>query len=269
MSERWLEECQASLEYRFHDTQLLKTALTHSSKKSDSIDSNERLEFLGDAVLGFIISEHIFKHHPRSTEGDMTRIKSVVVSRRVLAEVSEHLRLGNFMRLGKGIGAAEGVQKKSLPVSLLANVFEAIIGAIYLDGGIDAARRFILRHLADKISKVEMGQHEVNFKSLLQQYAQRELGGTPTYSVIKEEGPDHFKQFYVVAIVNGKAYASACGRSKKEAEQHAAELTLRSLLAGTPLHTGQVAADPLGTESHKGHDKPSKPIEAPPTPQIQ
>ena len=126
--------------------------------------------------------------------------------------------------MGKGV-----FEKKALPVSLLANVVEAIIGAVYLDGGMDAARRFIITHLVPEIVKVELGQHEINYKSLLQQYAQRELGGTPTYSVVREEGPDHVKQFHVMALVNGKEYSTAVGRSKKEAEQDAARLALEEL----------------------------------------
>jgi len=258
MNEDWLQACQTALQYQFHDPQLLKTSLTHSSKKSHPTDSNERLEFLGDAILGFVVSEYIFKHNPRHTEGDLTKIKSVVVSRRTLAEISRRLQLCEFMRVGKGVA-----EKKGMPVSLLANVLEAVIGAIYLDGGMEAARRFIIAHIAPEIIKVELGQHEINFKSLLQQYAQRELGGTPTYSVVREEGPDHVKQFHVMALVNGKEYSTATGGSKKEAEQRAAELTLRSLMetnGGLEKQETEAAAgaDPSTEET-------SQPIELPPS----
>ncbi len=245
MSEDWLHVCQNAIQYRFHDPQLLKTSLTHSSRKSHPTDSNERLEFLGDAILGFVVSEYLFKHNPRQTEGDLTKIKSVVVSRRTLAEVSRRLQLFEYIRVGKGVA-----EKKAMPHSLLANVLEAVIGAIYLDGGMEAARRFVLAHIAPEIAKVKLGQHEMNFKSLLQQFAQRELGGTPLYTVIKEEGPDHVKQFHVVAMVNGKAYSTASGRSKKEAEQKAAELTLRKLMEanGTPEAEEEAAAAPHETD---------------------
>jgi ribonuclease-3 len=260
MTEDWLQACQTALQYRFHDLQLLKTSLTHSSKKSHPTDSNERLEFFGDAILGFVISEYIFKHNPKHTEGDLTKIKSVVVSRRTLAEVSRRLQLCDFMRVGKGVA-----EKKGMPVSLLANVLEAVIGAVYLDGGMEAARRFIIVHIAPEIIKVELGQHEINFKSLLQQYAQRELGGTPTYSVVREEGLDHVKQFHVMAVVKGKEYATASGRSKKEAEQQAAEMTLRGLMEAN----AGIAENPdLETEAapdSSAEEKP-KPIELPPPP---
>ena len=255
-----LEKLQQRIDYHFKDEPLLLSALTHASGAEHRLASNERLEFLGDAILGFVISEYIFKHNPGSTEGDLTKIKSVVVSRRTLAEVSRRLQLAEFLRVGKGV-----FEKKVLPVSLLANVVEAIIGAVYLDGGMDAARRFIITHLVPEIVKVELGQHEINYKSLLQQYAQRELGGTPTYAVVREEGPDHVKQFHVMALVNGKEYSTAIGRSKKEAEQRAAEMTLRGLLekeAGMPPKAVEDLAAEPGTEPPAEED--AKPLQLPP-----
>jgi ribonuclease-3 len=224
VSEEILKECQEALGYQFTKPELLALSLTHASRKTEDIPSNERLEFLGDAVLGMIISEYLFQTHPDLNEGDMTQIKSVVVSRPTIAVESERLGLWRFVSVGKGMASLE-----ELPVSLLANVFEAVIGAIYLDGGLQAARDFILRNLSSQIELVEDDRHRKNYKSMLQELSQREFGALPTYQVLKEEGPDHMKSFLVVTVIGGKRYESAWGRSKKEAEQNAAMATLRLL----------------------------------------
>jgi ribonuclease-3 len=219
-----LKECQEALGYQFARPELLALSLTHASRKTRDIPSNERLEFLGDAVLGMVISEYLFGAHPGLAEGEMTQIKSVVVSRPTIAAESDRLGLWRFLSVGKGMAALEEV-----PVSLLANVFEAVIGAIYLDGGIEVARDFILHNLRNQIELVENDQHRKNYKSMLQEFAQREFGALPTYEVLEEEGPDHMKSFLVVTVVGSKKYESAWGRSKKEAEQNAAKATLRLL----------------------------------------
>ena len=159
-----LEECQEALGYMFENPRLLALSLTHASRKSEDIPSNERLEFLGDAVLGMVISEYLYGTHPDLSEGEMTQIKSVVVSRPTIGAESERLGLWRFLSVGKGM---EGIEE--VPVSLLANVFEAVIGAISIDGGYEPARDFILRNLRSQIELVEDDRHRKNYKSMLQE----------------------------------------------------------------------------------------------------
>jgi len=229
-----VEQCQQLLGRRFQNPDLLRLALTHSSDKSPGQNhpalDNERLEFLGDAVLGMIVCEKLFADYPDFTEGELTAVKSVVVSRTTLAKVSAQIGLPRFMALGKGLGGHEHI-----PPSLRANIFEAIVGALYLDGGLDAARTFVIQHLSEQITLVEKNQHQRNFKSLLQHYTQKHMGITPTYRVIAEKGPDHVKEFSVVALIGSTEYATGKGKSKKDAEQQAAENTLRHL---TEAETG-------------------------------
>lgn len=222
VDEETLRECQETLGYSFRDPSLLALALTHASCKTEEAPSNERLEYLGDAVLGMVISEHLFHTRPDLTEGDMTQIKSVVVSRPAIAEETERLGLWRFLNVGKGMTTLD-----KLPVSLLANVFESVTGAIYLDGGLQEARRFVLGSLLDQIEHVEKDRHRKNYKSMLQEFSQREFGALPSYKVLEEEGPDHMKSFLVVAVINGKEYGTSWGHSKKEAERNAAMVTLR------------------------------------------
>jgi ribonuclease III len=234
-----LRECEEHIGYRFREPQLLTQALTHSSIKSDDNPSNERLEFLGDSVLGLVMTEFLYNYFTDLDEGELTQIKSVVVSTAVLARESDRLKLGSFYNVGKGV-----TRRRNLPVSLQANVFEAVVAAIYKDGGLEAARRFILRNLFHHVLAVAEDEHQKNYKSLLQQFAQRELNLTPSYRVLSEHGPDHQKHFEVVAVIGNVAYKSGQGRSKKEAEQVAARETLRALLAERPHSGGDGAAIP-------------------------
>src|SRR6202048_5301231 len=149
-----LEECQRVIEYRFRQPELLRASLTHASGADTRLASNERLEFLGDAVLGLVTCEHLFLRFPDYQEGDLTKIKSVVVSRRTCARMSRLLNLGDFLFMGKGMHAHTVV-----PANLLADVFESLVAAIYLDGGLDAAKTFILRHLQHEIEQVAEGAH--------------------------------------------------------------------------------------------------------------
>jgi ribonuclease-3 len=171
-----------------------------------------------------VISEYLYQAHPDLSEGEMTQIKSVVVSTPTIAAESERLGLWRFLSVGKGMAALE-----EFPVSLLANVFEAVIGAIYIDGGPEAARDFVLNNLRNQIELVENDRHRKNYKSMLQEFSQREFCVLPTYEVLKEEGPDHQKSFLVGVVIKDTRYESAWGRSKKEAEQNAAKATLRAL----------------------------------------
>src|SRR5438874_6138095 len=171
-----LEECQKSIGYQFRQPELLRAALTHASGANTRLASNERLEFLGDAVLGLITCEQLFSRFPEYEEGDLTKIKSVVVSRRTCARISRSLNLGDFLFLGKGMHVHTAV-----PPSMLADVFESLVAAIYLDGGLEPAKEFILRYVGPEIEQVAEGAHGGNFKSVLHQLAQREFGATPQY----------------------------------------------------------------------------------------
>lgn len=212
-----LDDCQQRLQYRFRDAELLRSALTHASGADSRLTSNERLEFLGDAILGLVVCEQLYHKFPDFLEGDLTKIKSEVVSRRTCAQISRRLGLDDFLVLGKGLS-----QGPVVPPSVLADVFESLVAAIYLDGGLEAARQFVLRHMGPEIERVVEGASGSNYKSLLQQVAQREYGATPVYQLLDEKGPDHSKCFKVAAVIGRNAYSPAWGRNKKEAEQKAA-----------------------------------------------
>lgn len=224
-----LEECQKAIGYQFRQPEILRSALTHASGADTRLASNERLEFLGDAVLGLVTCEQLFQRFPDYQEGDLTKIKSVVVSRRTCARISRLLNLGDYLFLGKGMNVHAAV-----PPSLLADVYESLVAAIYLDGGLEAVRHFILVHLGPEIESVAEGAHGGNFKSLLQQIAQREFGATPQYQLLDEKGPDHSKCFKIAATVGKQAYSAAWGRNKKEAEQKAAMNALAQI-NGEPI----------------------------------
>ena len=217
-------ECQRRIGYEFRDPLLLVAALTHASGAQHRLASNERLEFLGDAILGFLVCETLYRAFPDSLEGDLTRIKSVVVSRETCSRISEHLRLIDFLIVGKGLAV-----NRPVPPSVLSDLFESLVAAIYLDGGMDAVRPLVARMLGPEIEQVACGAQGSNHKSLLQQWAQRDFGVTPTYEVIEESGPDHSKNFHVSAQLGSRRKAPAWGRNKKEAEQRAASNALVQL----------------------------------------
>src|SRR6516165_4034641 len=224
-----LEECQKAIGYHFRQPDLLRSALTHASGANTRLASNERMEFLGDSVLGLITCEQLYLRFPDYQEGDLTKIKSVVVSRRTCARISKKLNLGDFLFMGKGMHAHSAV-----PASLLADVYESLVAAIYLDGGLEAAKTFILKDLGPEIEEVAEGAHGGNFKSLLQQVAQREFNATPQYILLDEKGPDHSKCFKIAAQIGRHTYAGAWGRNKKEAEQRAAMNALAQI-NGDPI----------------------------------
>ncbi len=221
-------ECERRIGYAFRDPTILVAAVTHASGARHRLASNERLEFLGDAILGFIVCERLFHSFPESLEGDLTRIKSVVVSRETCSRLSTQLGLAEFLILGKGFSAA-GNAGRSVPDSVLSDLFESLVAAIYLDGGMDQVKPFVERLLGPEIDKVVSGETGSNHKSLLQQWAQRDFGLTPTYEVLAEEGPDHSKSFRVSAQIGNRSYPPAWGRNKKEAEQRAASNALLEL----------------------------------------
>lgn len=222
--EKILSKCEAILEYRFQDRQLLERALTHSSVARTRLDSNERLEFLGDSILGFVVCELLYKVFPQSPEGELTKFKSVLVSRNTCTAWCDRLKIDQLILVGKGIS-----QQNVIPASVKAGVIESIIAGLYLDGGIDEARRFILQHLQDEVEQVVVKEARLNYKSTLQQMAQKIQGDTPSYRVVSEQGPDHQKSFQVAAVIGKRTFDPAWGNSKKEAEQKAAHLALEQL----------------------------------------
>ncbi len=224
-----VEICQERIGYRFKNPELLRSALTHASGAVNRLASNERMEFLGDSVLGFTICEWLFKQHEEYLEGELTQIKSAVVSRRVCARVSRDLGLEECLILGKGMQLASGV-----PKSLLSDVYEAIIAAVYLDGGFDAAREFILRSVHDELQQAVIGHSIGNYKSALQQLAQRDHGSAPVYRLLSETGPDHSKMFQIIAEIKNRKFSPAWGRTKKDAEQRAAGNALAELQGDAP-----------------------------------
>lgn len=230
-----LEKASKILGYGFKDPSLLELALTHASSTEHRLKSNERMEFLGDAILGYVVCEHLFQNFPELLEGELTKIKSEVVSRKVCAEVSEKLDLASMLNLGKGMSG-----RTALPSSVAAAVIESVIAAIYLDGGMEPARRFILKHFVHAIEESAESTHQHNFKSVLQQYAQRHMPTSPAYVLLDEKGPDHAKCFEVCAEISGKRYPGAWARSKKEAEQQAALLALRALNLVKEDNDGQI-----------------------------
>jgi len=219
-----LDECQRRVGRQFDDPSLLEAALTHASGVQHRLASNERMEFLGDAILGMVVCERLYQQYEDYSEGELTKIKSVVVSRDTCAKLSEGIGLANFLILGKGMAADPEV-----PRSVLAAVFESLIAAIYLDGGMAAATEFILQHIDPEIDSAVACEFAGNFKSMLQQIAQREHGVTPTYKLLDEKGPDHSKCFKISAQVGKERYPAAWGKSKKESEQRAAHNALSRL----------------------------------------
>lgn len=224
-----LDECEEVIGYDFHDVALLRAALTHASRANHRLASNERLEFLGDAILGAVVCDLLYHEFPNFEEGELTRIKSAVVSRRTCAKISRELGLDEFMLLGKGVGGGD-----KTPSSLLSDVFESLIGAIYLDGGISAARRFIIKCVRSEIDDALTDANGANFKSALQHKSQRLYGMTPTYLLLDEKGPDHSKCFKIAAQVGKQRFAPAWGMNKKDAEQRAAQNALCQITGEEP-----------------------------------
>ncbi|MBQ1236687.1 MAG: ribonuclease III [Oscillospiraceae bacterium] len=215
---------QEKLGYHFHNVTYLTIALTHSSfanegKKGDVC--NERQEFLGDAVLSIIVSDYLFRNHAKMPEGDLTKLRAALVCEKALCLYAEELGLGDFLMLGRGEEATGGRQRPSI----LADAFEAVIAAIYLDGGIEPAREFVLRYVVPTI-----GNHTKvafkDYKTILQEIIQKNPEERVTYELVEESGPDHNKRFVVEVHLNSNVIGRGEGRSKKSAEQAAAQMAL-------------------------------------------
>ncbi len=248
-----LDQAQQVIGYRFSDVALLDIALTHASIADSRLASNERLEFLGDAVLGLIVCDYLYGKFPGLLEGDLTKIKSAAVSRRMCARIASDLALDRLLLLGKGMKT-----RASIPPSLSAAVLEAVIGAIYLDAGIEAVRGFLLPLIAHQIDVAASSGHQQNFKSVLQQFAQRRFEQAPIYILMDEKGPDHAKCFEVCVEVGGQRFESCWANSKKQAEQQAAQRALEDLNLIVRTEDGQAiyVGDAEGDESENGAATP-------------
>lgn len=236
MDEEVLQQIEQIVGYKFSNRNLLTKALTHSSSVENRLLSNERLEFLGDSVLGMVVCQTLFERFPSYLEGDLTKIKSMLVSRSSCARVARQLGLHKYLKVSKGM-----VSSRALSGSLAAGLLEAVIAAIYIDGGFEAARIFLLKNFASLIDKADATESQGNFKSLLQQYAQQQFNTTPVYELLDEKGPDHDKCFESQVVIADRHFTSAWGTNKKEAEQKAAFNALVELgvLEGTlPDHSG-------------------------------
>ena len=219
MSVERMIQLEQKINYSFRDRILLRQALTHSScaneQKINKCEDYERLEFLGDAVLELICSDYIYKGHPEMSEGKMTKYRSAIVCEPALAFCAREIGLEEYILLGKGEEATGGRNRDSI----ISDVMEAVIGAIYLDSGIDEARTFIQRFV---LSDLEHKQLFYDAKTILQEEVQKESGGTLQYELVREDGPEHDKTFAVDVIINGVKVGSGTGHSKKSAEQKAA-----------------------------------------------
>ena len=224
-----MEALEEKLGYHFTDRSLLENALTHSSyaneHKADGRTSNERLEFLGDSVLGMVTADYLYRAHPNLPEGDLTRTRAALVCEESLVEVAQRLDLGAYLRLGKGEEAGGGRERPSI----VADAVEAVLAAVYLDGGIGSARKLIQRFILDKEEEKSASR---DYKTALQELVQRESGQVLGYRLTGAQGPDHAKIFSVEVDLNGAPIGQGQGRSKKEAEQNAAKAAIEKLTEG-------------------------------------
>ena len=224
MDKEALEQIEEVIGYKFSNSNLLVQALTHSSAVDNRLLSNERLEFFGDSILALVICQILYERFSGYLEGNLTKIKSMLVSRRTCARVAKQFELQKFLKVGRGMAMSS-----ALSGSLAAGVLEAIIAAIYIDSGIDAAKSFILRAFDEIIERADAKKTQGNFKSILQQHTQEHYNTTPVYALLDEKGPDHNKCFELEVIITERHFPSAWGTNKKEAEQKAAHNALVEL----------------------------------------
>jgi len=226
--EKQLQDLENKLGIKFLNPSLLNQSLTHSSYAYESkvkIPDNERLEFLGDAIIKLVISEYLYNKFPGHAEGDLTKVRAVVISDDILASVSKKLQLGEFILLGSNERRSGGKDRKSN----LANSFEAVVGAIYLDEGLGKARDVLLQLLTPEIEKTSKKGYISDYKSALQEFVQKKKWGLPFYEVLKEVGPKHKKIFVIEVKIKGQGYGIGKGPNKKDAEQAAAKVALSKL----------------------------------------
>ncbi len=229
LSENDILQIEARLNYQFQNKSLIIQALKHRSFLSVSNESrlmsNERLELLGDAVLGMVVTEYLYSKYPIKEEGELTSIKSLLVSRKILARIAKNIGVGEAMLLNDAEERAGGRHRSSI----LADAIEAIIGAIYLDGGLDTVVMFINDKLFAECDEIVAAEHNKNFKSMLLEYSQSKNMGLPQYIVKHEEGPDHDKVFTIEVLINNQVLGMGKGNSKKRAEQMSAKNALKKL----------------------------------------
>jgi ribonuclease-3 len=227
---------------RFRKAEFLNQAFTHRSfanELGETAENNERLEFLGDSVLGLVVSDFLYQMLPDQPEGELARIKSFVVSEASLSEIARGLRVDNFILIGKGEEYSGGRSKKTI----LADCLEAIIGAYYLDSGFSAAERFVASLLVPEINKVLENRHAKDYKTLLQEYVQKRMKTYPKYRVVQKTGPDHDKTFWIEVHVGDRSFGAGKGKNKKEAEQEAARLAYETMnVPEKPMRTERVFA---------------------------
>ncbi|MBS7527463.1 ribonuclease III [Fusibacter paucivorans] len=224
-----LRDFQEKLGYQFNDIDYLRRALTHSSyaneNKKDKIKNNERLEFLGDSVLGLVVSEYLYSHFPNLAEGQLTKVRARIVCESSLGEAAVNLGIGHYMFFGRGEEMTGGRER----TSILSDAFEALIAAMYLDGDIDVVRKFVLTHMDSIIIDAIEGKLFIDYKTRLQEVIQIKKGNRIKYEIFKEEGPDHSKEFFTHVKLNDDIIGVGKGRSKKESEQAAAKEGLKYL----------------------------------------
>ena len=217
-----LLDLEHKLNYYFNDRNLLKNALLHKSlgneRKEYKNQNNERLELLGDAVLDLIVAEYLYKNYKNASEGTIAKLKAMIVSEPILAKISRQIGVGKFLMLSRGEVKSGGRNRESI----LADSFEAILGAVYIDSNLDEARVFALSHIKQYIDHIEENEDILDFKSILQEYVQKEFRTVPTYELVAERGPDHMKEFEIQVIV-GNYKEKAVARNKKKAEQLSAK----------------------------------------------
>ncbi len=222
-----LRSLQRGIGVRFRDERLLNLSLCHRSYTAEAqVASNERLEFLGDAVLGLVVSQWLYRRLQGRPEGDLARVKSVVVSEESLAQVARRLSVDRYLLLGRGEERSGGRGKSAL----LADALEAVIGACYLDSGLQAAERFVERAFAEEVENVIAGRHRQDYKTLLQEFSQKRFRAFPKYRVTERRGPDHDQVFAMDVVVAGRPYGPAEGKSKKQAEQRVARIAYSRLV---------------------------------------
>ena len=221
---------EKKLGYTFKQPRLLENALYHSSYANEhralGMGSNERLELLGDAVLGVVTAEYLFRRHPDLPEGDLTRLRAALVCEESLHEVAQSLELGKYLKLGHGEELGGGRQRPSI----LADATESVFAAVFLDGGMEEAKALIHRVLLDKEREEAVEERRRDYKTELQELVQRKSGQTLGYEMLSSSGPDHAKVFQACVLLNGQQFSVGQGRSKKEAEQSAAHAALQKLL---------------------------------------
>lgn len=221
-----MTEAERKIGYEFKNRALLEEALTHSSYANEKkIRSNERLEFLGDSVLSIIISDYIFRKKDGVNEGDLTKYRAILVCEQSLAEVAKKISLGSLIKLGHGEEMTGGRKR----ASIVSDAFEAVLASIYLDGGMDAARPWLLNLMTDSIEETLKGMHYEDYKTMLQELVQKGETGKVTYSLVSESGLDHNKVFEMEVMVDGIPQARGKGQSKKEAERRAARIAYDKL----------------------------------------